>query len=569
MRLIELSSDKPSFKTIRFNPDGLTLIVGDGARDSKQDGSSNGAGKTLALGLVHHCLGANVDAKIKAAVPDWIFSLKISLNQKEHIIERSGDGKTLVLDGKSIKIIGLRNWLNDCGAFRIDPQIEGLSFRSLVRRFTRHEREDCIDPLKTNRETPFDAQLRSIYLLGLDCSLVQSKRSYKNELDALKQTSKTWQHDRVLKDMFRAGSQPKVRAEWLEREIPRIKHDLDNFQIAEDYRSIELQAAELTSKIRENEKKAAIIRFQLEGIDKALNQQPDISREELLSLYEGLQTIFKPEVLAHFDAVEKFHHSLAANRKARLEQDRLTLHGELDTLEAASKEISEKRDQQLQMLQGKHALDEYAALANQLAILREEQHRLNEFLNFSASLKQREQQIKEKKIEEDRTAGEYLRNNPIANVDSFFSSLAELLYPRTPAGIVIENNTGDNQIRYDLTVQIEGDASDGINAARILCFDWLLLMHGANHSMDFLWHDNRLFADIDPKPRAAWFAYVMASLPKTGKQYIATINTENFVAMKDHLTPEQMESLNKAIRLTLRGDKPENKLLGIQFGSQQ
>ncbi|WP_217807401.1 hypothetical protein [Methylomagnum ishizawai] len=32
MKLIELSSDKPSFKTLRFNPEGLTLIVGDGRR---------------------------------------------------------------------------------------------------------------------------------------------------------------------------------------------------------------------------------------------------------------------------------------------------------------------------------------------------------------------------------------------------------------------------------------------------------------------------------------------------------------------------------------------------------
>lgn len=568
MKLLELSCDKPSFKAIRFNPEGLTLIVGDGAIDSKKEGSSNGAGKTLALGLVHHCLGANVDAKIKAAVPDWLFRLKISLNKKEHIIERSGDGKTLSLDGKAVKITSLRDWLNECGAFRIDPQIEGLSFRSLVRRFARHEREDCIDPLKTKRENPFDSQLRSLYLLGLDCSLVQSKRRHKNELDTLKQTSKTWQHDQVLKDMFRAGAQPKVRAEWLEREIPRIKSDLENFQIAEDYRAIELQAAELTSQIREKEKKAAIIYFQLEGIEKVLTQQPDISRDDLLSLYEGLQSIFKPEILAHFDAVEKFHHSLAANRKARLEQDRLTLHGELDAIETASKEIAVKRDQQLQTLQGKHALDEYAALANQLATLREEQRRLNEFLNFAASIKQREQQIKEKKVEEDRTAGEYLRDNQIASADIFFSSLAELLYPRIPAGIVIENNTGDNQIRYDLTVQIEGDDSDGINAAKILCFDWLLLMHGANHSMGFLWHDNRLFADIDPRPRAAWFSHLMKALPNTGKQYIATINTENFEAMKDYLTPEKIEALTKAICLTLRGDKPENKLLGVQFGSQ-
>lgn len=568
MKLIDLSSNQSSFKTIRFNPEGLTLIVGDGAKDSKKEGSSNGVGKTLALGLIHHCLGGNPDAKLKAAVPDWIFRLRFSLNQKEHLIERSADGKTLALDGKALKITALREWLNQCGAFRLDPQIEGLSFRALFRRFARYEREDCLDPLRTSKEPPFDAQLRSLYLLGLDCSLVQSKRRHKIELDSLKQTVKTWQHDQVLKDMFRAGSQPKVRAEWLEKEIPRIKTDLQNFQIAEDYRAIEVQASELTNYIRENEQKTAVIRFQLEGIEKALRQQPDISRDDLLSLYEGIQTIFKPDVLAHFDAVEKFHHSLAANRKARLEQDRLSLHAELASIESASREVAAKRDQLLQNLQGKRALDEYAALVNQLAVLQEEQHRLNEFLNFATSLREREQEIKEKKVEEDRTAGDYIGGNPIVSADKAFSSLSELLYPRTPAGIVIDNNTGDNQIRYDLTVQIEGDASDGINAARILCFDWLVLMQGANHTMGFLWHDNRLFADIDPRPRAAWFSYLADAMLGTGKQYIVTINTENYDAMSQYMTSKNIEALNKAVRLTLRGDTPENKLLGIQYGGQ-
>lgn len=75
------------------------------------------------------------------------------------------------------------------------------------------------------------------------------------------------------------------------------------------------------------------------------------------------------------------------------------------------------------------------------------------------------------------------------------------MYPRVPAGIVLDVNTGDNKIRYDLSIQIEGDDSDGINDARILCFDWLVFTCGENHAMDMLWHDNRLFADIDPCSR--------------------------------------------------------------------
>jgi hypothetical protein len=36
--------------------------------------------------------------------------------------------------------------------------------------------------------------------------------------------------------------------------------------------------------------------------------------------------------------------------------------------------------------------------------------------------------------------------------------------------------------------------------------------------------------------------------------------------MSQYLSEEKMQSLRGAVRLRLNGDKPENKLLGIQFG---
>lgn len=131
----------------------------------------------------------------------------------------------------------------------------------------------------------------------------------------------------------------------------------------------------------------------------------------------------------------------------------------------------------------------------------------------------------------------------------------------------MDNNTGENQLRYKFSVKIDGDASDGINGARILCFDWLLLMLGKNHRIDFLWHDNRLFADMGEHPRATWFKFVLAELANSNKQYIATINMENYDSMQIYFDEHQKIALKEAIVLTLRDDKPQNKLLGIQFGS--
>lgn len=568
MKLIELSCDKTSFKTLQFNPEGITLIIGDTSKGGKE-GSSNGVGKTLSLGLVHHCLGAQVNDKLKAAVPDWLFSLRFNIRQDEHIITRSGDGAQIYLDEHPIRLKELREWLNECGVFRIEPQIPGISFRSLFSRFARYAKEDCLNPLNTHKEEDADGKLRSLYLLGLDCSLAAAKKKDQLELLDIKKTKKTWSEDHVLKDIFRAGAKPRVRFEWLEQEIPKLTSALHAYQVAENYRLLEWHESELTKQLRQIEHQISILDFQLAGIEKALEEQPDITAADLRSFYDGLGHVFKPEALEHFEQVEAFHNTLSINRKTRLDKDKLKIIGEKITLEQEYKVKATERDSYSRNMQGKKALDEYAALAKHIAYLEEERDRLKTFLELEATLDLRIQEIRERRVADDRRTADYLRTKPYSEISKRFSSLARMLYPNDPAGIDIENNTGDNQVRYDIAVQIEGDDADGINSAKILCFDWTFYMYGANHTMDFLWHDNRLFAHMDPNPRAAWFSYVMRTLTETKKQYIASLNTENLDSMKECMSEGDWSALTASIQLKLHGDKPKNKLLGIQFGSQR
>jgi len=90
-------------------------------------------------------------------------------------------------------------------------------------------------------------------------------------------------------------------------------------------------------------------------------------------------------------------------------------------------------------------------------------------------------------------------------------------------------------------------------------------MWGQNHSMRFLWHDNRLFANLERRARANWFKIVLESLKATGKQYIASLNQENYEAMLDYFSDEEKEIIEDSVILRLDANKPEQKLLGIQF----
>jgi len=568
MKLLELSCDQSSFHTLKFNPSGLTLIIGDDSKaKSGKGGNSNGAGKTLALGLIHHCLGATANALLKQAVPDWMFRLRFSLNGHEHVLERSGDGKVIYLNSQKLALKHFRTWLDECGAFHDSGQVKNLTFRSLIIRFARLLREDCIAPVKTHKEGGFHASLRSLYLLGIDHLPIAKKQSLKKLLDDIKFSQKSWKEDQVLKDIFRAGTQPKVRLDWLEREIPRLKSNINNFEIAENYYDIEQQANRMTKQLREIEKKIAILDFQIEGIEKSLVQQPDISKQELIDLYSGLQQLFKPEALAHFESVENFHVELATNRITRLGADKKKFIYNKDSLIQDLAELGAQRDSLLRTLDGKKAIDEYKSVLSILTKHEEEHDKLKEFLSITDKLERKAQTVKEQMLDENRDATDFAATEPLSNQDSFFISLTEQLYPHTPSGLLLENNSGENQLRYNLSVAIEGDNSDGISDAKILCFDWTILTSGENHSIGFLWHDNRLFADLSPKPRAAWFEYIIDASLKFDKQYIASINTENFNSMKQYLSPSSMGSLEKSVRLKLTSDAAESKLLGIQIGS--
>ncbi|HHY1371607.1 TPA: hypothetical protein QHO14_004061, partial [Enterobacter hormaechei subsp. steigerwaltii] len=252
MKLIRLTCDQPTFHPVHFNDTGLTLIIGDSSKE--KEGSSNGVGKTLILGLVQHCLGANADKKLTSAVPDWWFSLLFSHNGVEYLISRTGNGKKLLLNDKTISLKAFKDLLDKIGIFNLENNIPYLSFRSLFKRFSRYTRDDCISPTRTKKEQDFEALLRTAFLLGIDHNLILSKRNNKQELDKVSQSLKNWQDDDILKDMFRAGSQPKVRYEWLEREIPRLQDELNTFQVHEQYRAIENETNSLTIKLREVEK---------------------------------------------------------------------------------------------------------------------------------------------------------------------------------------------------------------------------------------------------------------------------------------------------------------------------
>lgn len=563
MKLIALNADKRTFHPVRFNPSGLSLIVGAGSEVGRE-GSSNGVGKTLALRLVHHCLGGTSDVGIKKVLDDWRFTLQFSLAGREHEIQRSGDGSFLTLDDEEMTVTKLRNWLNASGAFAVVENNRDISFRSLIKRFMRVRLDECEDPLGFGYESPYDRLLRSLYLLGMDTSLAVRKHEAKRRIDSLEKAVGVWQENADLQELFRAGNDARARARLLQETLPALATRLERMTVADDYYNIAETADALTREVRQLEQEEEVLKFQVTRLEGLLAENPDISRAELLQLYEGLEQIFRPEALRHFEAVESFHRSLLGNRRRRLTAELAKLRGAIQDLDARRRIVSDRRDTLVASLKGKTTLEEYRRVADDFAQRQRELGSLEKFLEAEAEAHRQVRDLRASMLEDARHADEYLASGPLAEFDSVYRAITRRLYPELASAISISTNLRDNQLRYDLSVFLEGSSSDGINMARIIAFDWLILTMGANHTVNVLWHDNRMFSHMDPSPRAEWFKGIGRDSITRGKQYIASLNMENFESMMPHLNEDQRNLINGAVILELSGEDPTEKLLGIQ-----
>ena len=80
MRLISLTANKESFHPVKFNENGLTLIIGS-QKKIENDNSKrtyNGVGKSLITAIIHYCLGSSKVKDFEDNLKGWEFQLKFS-----------------------------------------------------------------------------------------------------------------------------------------------------------------------------------------------------------------------------------------------------------------------------------------------------------------------------------------------------------------------------------------------------------------------------------------------------------------------------------------------------------
>jgi len=251
MRLIELSANKSSFKRVKFNRTGITLIVGRHRMAKKTDlkKTYNGVGKSLIVALVNYCLGSNRNEHFNTHLPEWAFTLVFEHAGETHSVTRTTGDAKLLYDDKEISLNKYKENLEQLGAFVLPAESVGyLTFRSLLSFFLRPKNGSYV---RYDRPQPEWKEYQSVlcqsFLLGLDYHRAVQKHDQKKKLDEQLGLAERYKKDKELKEFYLGEKNAEVELLELGTQIKRLEENLTAFRVAEDYAERQHKADRLHS----------------------------------------------------------------------------------------------------------------------------------------------------------------------------------------------------------------------------------------------------------------------------------------------------------------------------------
>jgi uncharacterized protein YydD (DUF2326 family) len=569
MQLISLEANKPSFNTVKFNPNGLTLIIGKSTSTDKNN-TYNGVGKSLLLQIVNFCLGSNKIAAFEQYLSGWEFTLSFKVSDKTFTANRATEKQNKIyLNDKEFGQAGFNAEMERM-LVDIPKDSPYLTFRTVLSRFYRTGRGSYVSTLTTAKEQPFSSLVNNAFLLELDLEYVYQKRDTRKRYQELEKFEKSFKKDPVIREYYTGDLDVEFEISRLSQDVKKLESDIKNYNVAENYAAIQAEADRMAEQLSQMKNRLYYLSTSIKNIKHSMSLYQDMDLEKVYSLYGEITELFKEGTLKTLENVTEFHKNIHIKRSERLAKELKKLSATHLEEEKSKSELQKAFDEKMKLLAKSRALDFFAAINAQLTELKSKLSKLQDYKNISAhSKKEMAEALKELSSQEVTTI-DYLEayKEQEHAVYLGFSNLANEFYPEVPAGISIQNNEGNNQERFKISAKIQNDASDGINEVKIFCYDLNNLIHSKVHNFQSIFHDSRMFSDIDPRQRAILLQQAHALTKASDMQYIATMNEDQLLTLKEVLPIAEYNEITDTIELELKDDSPESKLLGIQIDMQ-
>jgi uncharacterized protein YydD (DUF2326 family) len=573
MRLVELTANQPTFRPVRFNRTGLSFVVGERHREVTRDRTKtyNGVGKSLMLDIVSYCLGAKQDQAFARQLQTWSFTLRIELAGVEHSIERDAATGDTRANGNEISATALKDWLHH-ESFDDAETFDGIGFRSLLSPFLRSGKDAYSQFDRTGAgdgPNPYAAFMRMAFLLGLDLRLAENKYRLKKRRNLLTTTMKALEAEPLFDELL-ADEATQIELVELREQEAQLESSLRRFQVARDYEAIQQEADAAKRSVELLRREAAKVSDAVGQIDRSLTIRTDLDPAAVSRLYEESQASLPELVRRQIEDVLAFHRELQRKRTFRLTAERQHLETRRRDVEREIATLAGTIEDRIQYLGTHVALDEYAAVSQRLGEVRQRIARLE------AAQEQRERVTQELRTIDVQQAQESIRTDEylvaarplVEEASNLFRAFSRELYGARAGLLTVNNDTGDNLIRYRIDAHIPADRAEGINEAKIFCYDLMLLALKRRHAIEFLAHDSTLFSPVDSRQRWAMIQLADRLAREQGLQYIATMNEHDISSMRPE-TPTEREEFDRLfgepnVVLRLTDSSPAERLLGIE-----
>jgi len=569
MRLIELRANKGSFHTVRFNPNGISIIAAI-KETHDQRKTYNSVGKSLTVSLIHFCLGSNSNREFETKLSDWVFFLDFQIGDKNYTAVRSTiNQKEIELNGEKFTLKEYNKFIEK-ELFRIKENSKFISFRGLISRFIRYGDDGYItNDRYIKNENPVTNLINNSFLLGLDTDLILKKAELKEKENNISELKKQLNNPE-FKTLFGTENKKDLEIKIVELEtiIKRYRKNIDEFVIAEDYDAIRKEADKISYELKQVKNKATKFSIAISNIDKSLEIQPDISKEQILKLYQEAKVELGEMVIKKLSDLEKFNSQLLDNRTKKLIEERRAFEKQLTETNILISKLGKLEDEKLQYLKSTGALEDYTKLNQALSDNEKQLHTLNQYRKLTVDYKLAFEENKKDFTNENIVTNKYLEDaeEVIKGNIILFKSFVEKFYSEKNSGITIDNNVGKNSLRYEIKAKIQDDAGNAVNEVKIFCFDWTILKAKHNHNINFLFHDSKITGDMDPRQIKTMIEIANEECSTNNFQYIISLNQSVIDGLKTEMNEEQHNKLvSDNIILTLSDKSPKEKLLGIQL----
>lgn len=566
MQLIKLTSNKISFKTVEFKKNSINIITWTKSDSNNINNTFNWVWKSLLLNIINFCLWSSKYSAFEEKLKWWDFSLEFEIWDISYIATRKTENQNeIILNWETIWVSKYREilWFN---AFNIPDNINWLSFRSLIKRFLRVEKESCRDWNIFKSEKEYSRLLNTAFLLWLDVSLVQNKQELKSKYQEIDESRKRLEKDDIFRKFFLKVDDIDIQIWEYSDKVKSLEKDIKEFKIAENYRDIEKEADILLEKKNKLIRSIFFIEKQIKSINESLEIKVTLSLEKVYKVYEDLNIKFPELLKKNIDQVEEFHNKLIESRHTRFISSKYELINELKNKQEQINKLMQELDSKTEFLWAHWALEEYDLLNKKLS---DEKNILSKLKSFQDVLLEYKKSMSKTKLEIDKwnnLAIDYLSDISDLRMknNDMFKTLAKRFYPNSTSGISVKENDWMNQIQFDIDVKIEYDTSDWIWEIKIFCFDLCILLLKHNHNIDFIFHDSRILSDVDPRQIATLFLIIKEFISERNFQYIITINQNTLESIKD-INKELYNNLKQNEILELTDKSCESKLLWINI----